>query len=406
MTGPVFSGTTLRLALLQLTLCPAVLAFQGGTSQAPKAGLITFYGLKAVDQQVVFAVGKPGVIARSTDGGTTWILSSHPGGTSVDFFGLDFIDRLHGWIVGEKGLILATSDGGISWQAVPSGTVDNLVSVHFADSSAGWIAGFGGTILGTANGGMSWTRQRSGVIDNLWSISSAGAADCWVVGGSGTILATANGGKSWTAESSGVQSFLYSVTFTGRASGWTVGGYGALLKTTNGGATWFRQNLVKYLSVFQSKAFHYSIHAFDENSCILVGSGGTILFTGDGGKTWTPRDAKTDAALFGVEFTGRKTGWAAGAMGTIVKTSDGERRGNECTGGYRHGEHPLTGKPNAGYLIFSIELISRRRSFFVNRDLLMMVEMNPCICVFVSSSTSIDVRIMMGVCLVLTCCLS
>ena len=56
-----------------------------------------------------------------------------------------------------------------------------------------------------------------------------------------------------------------------------------------------------------------------------VGAAGTILHTSDGGATWTPQSATpaTTQDLAGVAFADASDGWAVGAAGTILHTSDG-----------------------------------------------------------------------------------
>lgn len=79
------------------------------------------------------------VLARSADGGATWLerrlsprLSRGAAFTDV-FFG----DPDHGWIAGRdaagQGLILATRDGGRTWRRQATGTVPPLRSVVFCD---------------------------------------------------------------------------------------------------------------------------------------------------------------------------------------------------------------------------------------------------------------------------------
>jgi hypothetical protein len=49
-----------------------------------------------------------------------------------------------------------------------------------------------------------------------------------------------------------------------------------------------------------------------------VGANGTILLTTDGGATWQKRDSGVTAVLYGMHFADPTHGWAVGANGTIV----------------------------------------------------------------------------------------
>src|SRR5437016_5439637 len=153
-------------AILILLLIPLGPAPGQPAGRPPSPGRIMLYGLKAISPSIICAVGKPGLILRSTNSGRSWGSITHPGERTDDLYGVDFIDRNRGWAVGWRGAILGTTDGGASWTRMRSGTSDNLVSVHFANPSTGWSAGFGGTILHTMDGGKTWTPQRSGVRDN------------------------------------------------------------------------------------------------------------------------------------------------------------------------------------------------------------------------------------------------
>ncbi len=54
-----------------------------------------------------------------------------------------------------------------------------------------------------------------------------------------------------------------------------------------------------------------------------VGAAGTVLRTTDGGMTWSVQDPQTARDLTGVSFVSTSNGWAVGLSGTIRSTSDG-----------------------------------------------------------------------------------
>ena len=54
-----------------------------------------------------------------------------------------------------------------------------------------------------------------------------------------------------------------------------------------------------------------------------VGASGTILHTTDGGANWNPQPSGTGVTLFGLSFADASNGWAVGAGGTILKTVNG-----------------------------------------------------------------------------------
>jgi hypothetical protein len=64
-----------------------------------------------------------------------------------------FPDANTGYAVGMNGIILKTIDAGTNWVLQASGTTNNLKSVFFTDANNGYVVGDHGTILKTTNGG-------------------------------------------------------------------------------------------------------------------------------------------------------------------------------------------------------------------------------------------------------------
>jgi hypothetical protein len=58
-----------------------------------------------------------------------------------------FTDANNGWAVGYPGTILHTTNGGASWSPQSSGTTNYLYGVAFTDANNGWAVGRYGTIL-------------------------------------------------------------------------------------------------------------------------------------------------------------------------------------------------------------------------------------------------------------------
>ena len=63
--------------------------------------------------------------------------------------------------------------------------------------------------------------------------------------------------------------------------------------------------------------------SFAQGTAVAVGALGTILRTTDGGDTWTPQSSGTTNFLNGVSFVDANTGTAVGGEGTILRTTDG-----------------------------------------------------------------------------------
>jgi hypothetical protein len=116
----------------------------GGTTAA-------LYGVSFTDANNGTAVGPPGTIVRTTDGGATWVAQTS--GTTAALWDVSFTDANNGTAVGSGpgGIILRTTDGGATWVAQTSGTRNWLIGVSFIDANTGTAVGFGGTILRTTD---------------------------------------------------------------------------------------------------------------------------------------------------------------------------------------------------------------------------------------------------------------
>jgi len=163
-----------------------------------------FQSVYFTDTNNGWAVGGPGGIVHTTNGGGTWIEQS--AGTSSYLQDVFFIDASTGWCVGDGGTIRYTSDGGNTWQAQSPGMYAEFRSVHFIDAATGWIAGVDNNllravILHTLDGGQTWQPQETGTGNDyvvLQDICFVDANHGWVAGflfpDIGVMLHTENGG--------------------------------------------------------------------------------------------------------------------------------------------------------------------------------------------------------------------
>src|SRR5262249_18273435 len=151
-----------------------------------------------------FAVGSnslppfPGVILRTTDGGSTWVRQ--------DFeFSLDsvwFFDVSVGIVTGYNPsfgqVMLRTTDGGAFWDLVgPGGR-----SLSFVDANTGIVAATSttGTVFRTDDGGVTWRRQDVGIDQWISGVSLVDANTAIAVGSASTIARTDDGGQTWTSQ--------------------------------------------------------------------------------------------------------------------------------------------------------------------------------------------------------------
>jgi len=185
------------------------------------------------------------VIEHTANGGATWY-GQFGESYEYPFHSVHFADADHGWAVGRPGAIFQTTNGGSSWNEQTSGTTADLEGVFFTDANTGWCVGAGGTVLHTTNGGGYWYPQDSGTNDYLEGVHFVDSSTGWIVGASyppyqGVVLHTTDGGDTWSPQSVPIGEYLlYDVCFIGADHGWAAGGMlypysGVMLHTETGG---------------------------------------------------------------------------------------------------------------------------------------------------------------------------
>jgi len=135
----------------------------------------SFYGIDFPSENVGYAVGNDGIIAKTSDGGDNWELLTS--GVSTDLTDVSFPTEDIGTAVGDNGLIIRTEDCGDTWSVQESGTTQSLNAIDFVDSYNGFAVGNQGTILHTTtelepvpdldcSGTLSWTGVTPGATVN------------------------------------------------------------------------------------------------------------------------------------------------------------------------------------------------------------------------------------------------
>lgn len=141
------------------------------------------------------ASGYRGVIAKTTDGGKTWVKQFDNAGAFY-FNGIYFTDSQNGWVVGEgdnMGVIYYTSDGGNTWveqYRSPNDNIYSLLQIQMINTKEGWaVGGKGGgptgmktLILHTEDGGNTWKDESINSTMYLFDLDFPVANEGWAVG--------------------------------------------------------------------------------------------------------------------------------------------------------------------------------------------------------------------------------
>lgn len=269
------------------------------------------------DDSAGWVAGDSGVVRKTVDGGDTWVAQSQANTTALR--GLAAPSASVAWVVGSSGVVRKTTNGGSTWTAQTSSPSAQFNDVCAVDSQRAWIVGNGGTIRATTDGGATWVVQSSGTTVNLLGVDFIDANTGWAVGnasgGVSTVLKTTNGGATWTAQITGATTNLLSVSFVDSQTGWVVGASGAIRYTTDGGATWTAQTS-------GSLAFN-GVAAFDSSRAAAVGAAGVLVRTMNAGATWLSQSTGTTIRIRGTSFVNSMLGWAVGDSGQVLQTVDG-----------------------------------------------------------------------------------
>lgn len=223
---------------------------------------------------------------------------------------LYFINDNKGWICSSAlGEIYHTTDGG---QTFTTQTTQNYTNaIHMLNSSEGYAGGYNGRVYRTTDGGATWNVLGS-IGGTLLSISFPPSSDTGYCSGDyGKIYSITSTGVS--SMSSGVISSLRSISFPSSDLGWTCGS--SLIINYNG--SWSQQDP-------PSESYN-GIFMINNTIGWAVGALGVIVNTTDGGLNWnyqTNPDA-SNRTLLDVFFLNANEGWAVGNSGVILHTTDG-----------------------------------------------------------------------------------
>ncbi|QDT25138.1 Ycf48-like protein precursor [Gimesia panareensis] len=290
---------------------------------------------------------------------------------------VQFLGPKIGWAVGDRGVIRKTVDGGQSWQFVPSPVDCPLRHICFVTDQIGWIAGGGtapyghlnqGVLLFTKDGGQTWTELIQKRLPRLHYVRFFGMKEGVVVGDASVqhasgIFKTEDGGKTWQDitgyESPGYRSAAFFDEQTGvvagaqgrltlvggggvlpprfppqglrgiqniqvplTTTGWMVGDGALLRKTMNRGLVWEMPagalpDPLKDFTDFKAVEVR-------GNQIWVAGDPGSVIWhSADGGQTWQQQWTGQSTPLSSIDFVDEQTGYAVGALGTILHTRDG-----------------------------------------------------------------------------------
>lgn len=324
-----------------------------------------------LNRNLGWAVGSQGVVLRTVNGGKNWleisqvqaeignelpldqkirnlqagVTSRWTGITNGDssqfkklrcrFESVHFVDERTGWVAGgydvpyvnkSRAVVLKTNDGGVTWQPVEGLVIPRIKRVVFRDAANGWAVGEKGNLFRTgiyysSDGGHTWSSQSSGEMKD-W-IDGERAGNGFVnLDTSGHPGVVRNNRYDASVLAGRTQPRLNALRMIDEKQGWAVGNGGAIVQTTNGGLSWSDPISAGENSLFQH--FDFSCTIVSGGKIWIAGNPGTTVFSIDltSGEIYAHRTG-IRRPIHDIHFVDDQFGWMAGALGTIVATTDG-----------------------------------------------------------------------------------
>jgi photosystem II stability/assembly factor-like uncharacterized protein len=334
-------GCTLRLRVaifLLLSLAPQSSRISAAENDSTLARSMLddaeLFAVTFVDREHGWAVGDRGVIWRSEDGGQAWQLERS--GVTCSLRDVHFADAENGWAVGgefrpylrsTKGVLLRTRDGGRTWEADKGLLLPAVRKIKFFGGLLGWAlaepsAVFPSGVFFTDTGGQSWSPVANREISN-WTIADfANPKTGALAGGRGARGAIADRAlEPWQQPEFGLRE-PRSMRLVGPTEGWLAGDGGLLAVTHDGGHSWEQPDETPPTA----DQFDFrTIEARDAHVWVAGAPGTVVMHSADRGASWESQATGQNLPINSLSFVDIDHGWAVGALGTILATSDGGR---------------------------------------------------------------------------------
>jgi photosystem II stability/assembly factor-like uncharacterized protein len=237
------------------------------------------------------AFGDKGLNLKTNSRGSKWEQVSANNGP-IKYLSISFPgSNDSGWACGSNGWLAKTVDGGQSWITVSSPST-KLKSIAFQSNSNGLLIDSLGKIYYTNDAGVNWNL---GIYSSAFrpnSVAWVSGPRATAVGDSCEIGFTTDGGINWTVsslaksslsnKSDSIKSFR-KVKMIDGLFGLAVGDSGMVYKTLNGAINWFKCKTLTNGNLLDVDADPLNIN---HNIAWSVGTEGTILYSGDGGNSW------------------------------------------------------------------------------------------------------------------------
>ena len=300
------------------------LSDNGGATFAPVGARIegggSLNGVRATSTGAAYAFGDSGTLARTSDGGESWVEVGVP--TDESLGDVWFATADVGYAVDAGGALFRTENGGASWSILETDTNRAPRGLYAGDATHVFLVGPRG-VLRSNDSGETFARHTHRVIRNRTLDGADDAGSDVVFWGPRVIAVSTNEGDTWRpVPRPTARAEVRHVDFVSSRIGYVLDTDGRVYFTRSRGRRWTELVGVGY-SNGESLAFGNRRNGWLDISSTHP----TVLHTTDGGKSWTPQ-LLSDEPVLGIAAAGSQTGFATLANpGRILFTHRGGNAG-------------------------------------------------------------------------------
>lgn len=289
------SDPTYGVALVTPTRAIAVGAFgnaeisnDGGANWTTVGSRIqgTFRVLQATSSRVAYAGGDQGVLARTVNGGQSWVNISPP--TSKSIVGIAAPTASTVFVLAADGSLQRSDNSGASYRILDTGTTTVPRALVALDAGHLILVGPSGVRRST-DGGETFRAVTSTVLRRTALTSAERVGRAVFAYGPKKLVVSKDGGATWRAVKTPPKRQIRDVSFGTTASGYLLDKHGRVWRTANAGKTWRE---VECLGAWHVTGLDFGSakHGFALVSPVgPAGAGAYLLRTDDGGNRWHPQ---------------------------------------------------------------------------------------------------------------------
>jgi len=295
----------------------------------------TLWDVHFADDKLGWAVGDRGAIWHTRDGGRRW--EPQESGVACRLSRVEFVDPRVGWAAGgwtdpvshvSRSVLLSTQDGGRTWTPIAVPMIGEFLELNMQDARNGWAiargsAVFPSGILRTQDGGRGWSPAET-VLPTVWQRGDLSRPELGILAGHHAQLAYLHrdGVRPSRTNVGGLRE-VRAMRMLNDHRGLLVGDGGLVMETPDGGGSW---QPVASLPPDAAELFDWQTVATHEDKIWIAGQPGSyVLHSPDRGQTWQWHETGQTLPIRSLHFVDQRHGWAVGALGNILSTSDGGR---------------------------------------------------------------------------------